>query len=248
MSRDNIFGDGKLFKEREEQNRREWQSPQKGIVEIELAERLAEYYVKGKWPGFLFGVYADEFKSATLTLTSIIEAASEKPQVQFLIDTLTVMLKNMPATNGHYLETSYLTAMMQVLFNLGYSNEFTIDTRDWEIGDESIGQYLEGRYDRPLTLEIYGNLYTCGHFAVFSNLVLHGGAEHAGFMSQYSRFTFHELVENCGDGAENCIFELMPGARIQNYLADPLRNRYRRMNEKGDWEEIRWKDVKKRFI
>ncbi len=186
-----------------------------------LEKELVEYYQSIACAKLLWGT---EFGSAVKTLKSMIQGKCKDGQE--LIDGLTETLKDPSLVKKE--TPQFLTAVVQALHNLDYGVRFVIDTSRWVVDDYSGVWHLEAR-PRPWILEPEISL----------TLELDGYFEWAGVRAKYINLILHGTIENCGFGAENSIFTLMPGAMITNYEAEPSKgNVLRRMNEKGEFEII----------
>lgn len=242
MSRGNIFGDGKLFKEEQKQDL-EYKPPEEELVDSGLVHRLIRHYINQR---------DDEsnrkyslrwsFRFEAQELTSIFGEPGDTLRPQLLIDSLTALLKD-ELDGEDFTRTYYLTALVQALYNLNQGNEFIVNIRDWP-GDwpESgnyVGNYLKGKPRNPLTLHLYGNASWCCDFAEDCNFIIHDRVWECGQGAEYSDFTFHDNVWICGSLAKGCTFSLMPNVKIGVYSADHFRgNVLRKMNENGDWEKV----------
>lgn len=222
----------------------EYTPPEEELFEIELANKLLEHYIseRDKANRRLVLHHPRDFQSEVHALESIIAGHNFHPQA--LIDTLTLRLvvesdgKNYHG-NPIFTRTEYLTALVQALYNLDYGNEFVIDVRNWPEEYYWVGKYLKGKENKPLTLNLYGDVDCCGSYAGYCDFTIHDKVESCGLGARYCNFTFYDVIENCGHSATNSTFNLMPGAEVKKYLAiQPNHNIKRRMNEDGEWEII----------
>lgn len=207
--------------EGEGNEKKEYTPPDEKLVDSELINSLLEHYITARDSKWANLSNHEAFDSNARTLESIIKGAKDKFHPQPLIDALTLMLVDY-SDRQHFTITDYVTAVVQALYNLGY-NDFTIDIRKWQKDRWAYyaGGYLKGREENPLTLSLYGGFWSCCYYA------------------QHCNFTIHDKVEWSGGHAEHCTFDLMPNARIEEYIAlESWGNRLRRMNEKGEWGEI----------
>lgn len=208
----------------------EYTPPEEKLIDSGLVNRLVEHYIEERDKGRLDIFDGDDFKSEVQTLKSLIKEGTDKPNPQLLLDTLTVMLKDESYTeeSDFFPRTYYLTAVIQALYNLNYADEFVIDIRDWGgemYNNNTVGDFLKGKPDKPLTLNVYGDFGFCGYRAENCSFIIH-----------------NKVIYGCGTGAEYCTFDLMPDAEVWSdglYDAEPSRgNIVRRMKENGEWEII----------
>lgn len=165
-----------------------------------------------------------DFESVVETLEPVVKGAGSRPESQHIIDSLIGMFQD-EQDILLFSRPMYLTAVVQTLYNLNYGWEFKINLRDWpgyKPEYKSVGNYLKGRPERRLILELQGDFYL------------------GGFYAKYCDFNFYGEVGWAGYFAEHCTFNLMPGAEIGEYWANRLQdNILKRLNEKGKWEIIR---------
>lgn len=238
----------------------EWNPPEENLVDSELISRLVEHYIDGGDIKKLNLWMEDDFGFEVQSLQTIIKESRGNVIPQPLIDSLTSVLvreSDEPLFRG-FTRTMYLTAVVQALYNGDYSDRFVIDIRDWPENGYDIGNNLNGRPDRPLTLNLYGNLRWCCldarhvHFILNDNVRVCGSlADHCKFIfyedvdwcgnsAKHSHFTFHKKVRNFGMYTEDCGFYLMPDAEMGTYYGNPSEgNLLRRLKENGEWEIIR---------
>lgn len=225
-----------------EDGRTEYIPPKEKDPGRELFARLMEFQDnKDVWQFMLWGVWIkEEFESLVGRIDSMVGNMGDNLHSQMLLDTLTNLI-GLEYENIRFPKTKYLTAVVQVLFNRNYSDRFTIDIRGWpDRWGYDAGWYLEGRKNRPLTLEMWGNISFLGGGAEYCKFILHdniiGGCAHE---AKHCDFTFYSKVKECSLRAEHCRFDQMPSAEIEEYWGNLSQdNIRRRMNENGIWEII----------
>ncbi len=239
-----LFGNEDLFRREQDSNpdRIEYKLPEEKLFDIGLIIRLLEHYIDKIYQYNIdLGLWRkDNFESEVEKLEAMIKDTGDKFNPQFLIDALTIKLKEESDT-GVSSRAEYLTAVIQALYNLDYASEFVIDTREWGKNEDSchVGDFLKGSRDKPLILDLYGNFYWGAHWTEYCNFTLHNIVEHCGTLAEHCNFIIHGKVTMCGFDASYCTFSLMPHAEIEHYHADPLKGNVRKiMNDAGEWIEI----------
>lgn len=246
MPRNVLEGAESLGEPEEDSGRRiKYKPPEQKLANFELLEKFLEHYATEQDSGRLNLSLEEDFGTIVKELESIMK--DSQLLGQHLIDKLTTDLRD--ESGSPYFRSAYLSALVQALYNLGHGSEFKINIWDWpEVGSALgpnqhtvgyvVGSHLHASEDNPLTLNVAGDLETCGFSAEYCNFIIEGTTEWCGLGAENCSFTFYDYVWKCCD-AENCRFDMLPGAEYKKYEGDPAKgNVLRRMNEDGKWEEI----------
>lgn len=211
MSRKDLFGNGDLFKEEEEPDRKDYRPPEEKFVDFELIDRLVEHYHQVNSTALRSAISAvnkicgrddDPRREYSRTVGGIWTIIKDSNVVvpNLLITGLAAKIKD-EVDHTPIGKLWYLSHVVQALYNMDCDDRFVIDIRDWSNEPERTyvtGTYLHGSKDRPLFLEIFGDFYSCGDWARYCVFTLHDNVKELGGAAEYSEFIIHQQIKSAG--------------------------------------------------